>query len=407
MSSELVGGQRCDGGLANFVNRFSLALSEAGHRAVVLGPGDGETTGEGSRPVQTVRVTTTAADRCLDRLLLRRFNMTIGLLRLGESLARGVSAALAREPVDLVHYSHSGGIGRRRPRAVPTVVRLSTSTTLCRRAGGSDNQSRFAMWQQELLERRAMRSADGVYGPGRRAAEVVSAEIGRPVEVIESLFFVESTAGDDRVLVDRLGDADYLLFVGRLNVLKGVPTIAAVLAELLARHPGLRFAFAGREHAGYRGRTMAEHLLASAGPYRDRVVLLGELPHAQLYPIMARARAVVLPSLFDNFPNVGLEAMAHGRVVVATHGSSFEQMIVDGATGILSRPGDPAALLAAVERALALAPDAAAAIGDRAAAKVAEWRPERMLPRYLQYFSGVAAAFHRRRDTTSGAAGES
>ena len=49
--------------------------------------------------------------------------------------------------------------------------------------------------------------------------------------------------------------------------------------------------------------------------------MLDKLPHRQLYPVIAGARLVVLPSLIENLPNAGLEAMALGRAVIGTAGT--------------------------------------------------------------------------------------
>ncbi len=67
----------------------------------------------------------------------------------------------------------------------------------------------------------------------------------------------------------------------------------------------------------------------------SRLVLIDNLPHRQLYPIIAAARLVVLPSLVDNLPNACLEAMGLGTAVIGTTGASFEELITDGVNGFL------------------------------------------------------------------------
>jgi glycosyltransferase involved in cell wall biosynthesis len=60
--------------------------------------------------------------------------------------------------------------------------------------------------------------------------------------------------------------------------------------------------------------------------------------------VIRSAKLVILPSLFENLSNAGLEAMALGRPLVATHGTAFEEIIRDGVNGFLVEAGDAAAL---------------------------------------------------------------
>ncbi len=61
---------------------------------------------------------------------------------------------------------------------------------------------------------------------------------------------------------------------------------------------------------------------------------------------------MVLPSLWDPFPQVVLEAMANGLPVIASAVDGALEMVVDGETGILVPPGDAQALANAILRLL-------------------------------------------------------
>jgi glycosyltransferase involved in cell wall biosynthesis len=95
-------------------------------------------------------------------------------------------------------------------------------------------------------------------------------------------------------------------------------------------------------------------VVAGDGPLRSLVPgALGFLPHVELERLYASAAVVVLPSLHEGVPVCLLEAMAHGRAVVATNVGGMPELVEDGYTGILVEPGDPKALRAAIERLLA------------------------------------------------------
>ncbi|MCG8694760.1 MAG: glycosyltransferase, partial [Minwuiales bacterium] len=98
------------------------------------------------------------------------------------------------------------------------------------------------------------------------------------------------------------------------------------------------------------------------------VRLGGSLPQERLIAEMQTGAVVALPCIVsesgdrDGLPTVLLEAMALGLPVVTTTVSGGPEIVVDGETGSLCPPGDPAALAAALENLLAN-PDRAAAMG--------------------------------------------
>jgi glycosyltransferase involved in cell wall biosynthesis len=94
-------------------------------------------------------------------------------------------------------------------------------------------------------------------------------------------------------------------------------------------------------------------VVAGDGPLRARVPkALGFVPHDELQHLYARAAVVACPSRREGFGVACLEAMAHGRPVVATAVGGLRDLVVDGETGLVVPPRDPAALRSALERLL-------------------------------------------------------
>jgi glycosyltransferase involved in cell wall biosynthesis len=75
--------------------------------------------------------------------------------------------------------------------------------------------------------------------------------------------------------------------------------------------------------------------------------------------ILAGVDVLALTSRFEGFPNVVMEAMATGAVVVASDVGGCRELVVPGETGLIVPPGDPAAVAAAVLRVLRDPPRAA------------------------------------------------
>jgi glycosyltransferase involved in cell wall biosynthesis len=142
-------------------------------------------------------------------------------------------------------------------------------------------------------------------------------------------------------------DPPEVLFVGRLSREKGI-------RELVEATQGMNLVVAGD------------------GPLHSLVPeALGFVPHAEVERLLARAAVVVLPSHREGLPMVLLEAMAHGRAVVATPVGGIPSLVEDGKTGLLVPPGDAAAFRAAIERLLG-DPDLRKRLGAAARERVAE-----------------------------------
>jgi glycogen(starch) synthase len=158
-----------------------------------------------------------------------------------------------------------------------------------------------------------------------------------------------------------LANEPLLLFFGRLEWEKGVQDLIAALPRIRARHPGTRLVIAGK------GRQEQE-LLATARKHRVRraVDFVGHLSDRELRAALAAADAVVLPSRYEPFGIVALEAAAAGAPLVASTAGGLAEVVVDGRTGVAFPPGDVPAMAAAVDTVLR---DPAAAKSRARAAK--------------------------------------
>lgn len=141
--------------------------------------------------------------------------------------------------------------------------------------------------------------------------------------------------------------APLLLFVGRLEYEKGVQDLISGLREIRRSHPGTRLVLAGR------GR-MAEPLQAQARKLRvlRAVHFAGRLPDDELAAVLAAADAVVLPSRYEPFGIVALEAAAAGAPLVASTAGGLAEVVVHGQTGLSFAPADVAGLVQAVRTVL-------------------------------------------------------
>ncbi|GAB1693164.1 glycosyltransferase family 4 protein [Krasilnikovia sp. M28-CT-15] len=141
------------------------------------------------------------------------------------------------------------------------------------------------------------------------------------------------------------GDAALVSYAGRLVYEKGVQFLLAAVPQLRERHPGLRVVVAGE------------------GPYSDElraqaagqpgVTFTGFLGGHELAALMGASDCYVVPSLYEPFGMVALEAAAAGTPVAVADTGGLAEIVEPGASGVAFPPGDPGALAAAVGAVLA------------------------------------------------------
>ena len=134
------------------------------------------------------------------------------------------------------------------------------------------------------------------------------------------------------------GQGDYLLYIGRIERLKGLETLINV-----ARARSRRLIIAGTGS----WQDAVERQISTA----PNITFAGFVAGQALHHLIANARAVVVPSQwFENCPMSILEAKAMGRPVVAADIGGIPELVREGQDGFLFSPGDEMSLRQAFER---------------------------------------------------------
>jgi glycosyltransferase involved in cell wall biosynthesis len=212
-------------------------------------------------------------------------------------------------------------------------------------------------------------------------------EQGYPAELVEVVpngIQLVSNDGDTsgRSTLDVPEGARVVGEIARLCDVKGQRELLRALAQL----PGVHAVFAGEDlEAGGEYRRGLEREAAELG-IDDRVTFAGYRPAAEVLPALD---VFVLPSWIEGMPITVLEAMAHGKPVVATAVGGTAELVVDGETGVLVPPRDPDRLAEAI-RQLLDDPESARRLGKAGRARVAErFSAEAMSRRVLEIYDEV------------------
>ena len=168
-----------------------------------------------------------------------------------------------------------------------------------------------------------------------------------------------------------------LLYAGRLEPTKGIRGLLDAFA--LVRAPAtLRIAGRG---------SLADDVRAAAAA-DPRITYLGMLPREELYAEIEAARAVVLPSLYeDNGPLIILESQARAKAMIVTDRGGPPEFVRHEETGLVVDPASATALASAMER-LATDADLARTLGARAQEEV---RQEHSAARHYELLSRAYA----------------
>lgn len=124
-----------------------------------------------------------------------------------------------------------------------------------------------------------------------------------------------------------------VLFMGRLNAVKGLDILIPAFTRLAAAREDLFLVIAGPDD-GY-GEETAKRVRESG--QADRIILAGILEGEERLAALARANVFVLPSYGEGFSVAILEALAAGCPVVITHGCNFPE-VADTGAGMVVNP---------------------------------------------------------------------
>jgi len=139
-----------------------------------------------------------------------------------------------------------------------------------------------------------------------------------------------------------------ICFVGRLVWEKGPDLVVGAMAEVLKEFPTARAVIAG--HGAYR-----DHLIYQINDMRlqNRIHLAGFISDEERDQLYAVADLAVLPSRYEPFGIVALEAMVIGVPVVVAATGGLKDVVSDGATGLSVAPGRVDTLTQAILQTLA------------------------------------------------------
>jgi glycosyltransferase involved in cell wall biosynthesis len=194
-------------------------------------------------------------------------------------------------------------------------------------------------------------------------------KVPNPYEPSGALLGIKASQPNDGVVVG---------FVGRLEHRKGVVDLVDAIPQILEAEPKTSFRLIGRVSL-HRGtlEPFDAFIGRKLGRRRDRVCIVGACPLDQMPRQYSLLDLCVFPSIWENFPNVCLEAMSAGKPVVASRAGGMAEMLEFGG-GLLVPPRSPKELAAAVIK-MVRSPELRAAAGEQGRRQVLERYSSRVI----------------------------
>jgi D-inositol-3-phosphate glycosyltransferase len=276
-----------------------------------------------------------------------------------EEWTGGVAQVLGRlaahgEAVDLLHgnywLSAVAGHTLKHSLDLPLVTTFHTLELVKTRAGEAEPE---VAQQRTAGEQAAIGCSDAVLASSSvETEELVSLYDAEPSRVelvppgVDRAYFSPGDQAQARRAAGLPEDVPIVLFVGRVQPLKGLVTAVEAVGRLkaCAGRAGLAHLVVIGGPSGAKGRDEMARALAMVEAFdlTDRALVVPPQPHELLSTYYRAADACIVPSRSESFGLVALEAAACGIPVVASAVGGLTKLVEHGCTGYLVAPGDAA-----------------------------------------------------------------
>jgi glycosyltransferase involved in cell wall biosynthesis len=206
------------------------------------------------------------------------------------------------------------------------------------------------------LEKYDLKFTKNIYAPSYFLSKEMGKRFNKSIDVIETPYLPQFKDPDNSKLSEvqkKFGNKPYLIFFGRIALFKGAIDIADLLEDLFNQNQDINFLFVGKD-LGYKGKSTVDYIREKVSNYSDRIEIIEQVHHNQLFPLIKNAKAVVIPSRIENLSNASIESLALGKAIVASKNVSFEQVITESENGFLANHSNPKELLVAIQELLKL-----------------------------------------------------
>lgn len=268
------------------------------------------------------------------------------------------------------------------------IIRMHTPLFVLNKYNNTLNDN--GMKQLVFFENFPIMMADYVVSPCLVLARLTNEELSleKKVEILPHPIDLQSFPSHSNYI-----ESEKILYVGRLERRKGVIDFIKALIEFLPRYPKATACLIGGDtDTAPEGGSMKDYLYSLLPEeLHSRVRFIDRLPREDVLKEYQTSRFCVFPSLFENFPNVCLEAMASGIPVLVSHFSGMAEMVEHGESGMIFEAQNISDLVKKIERMYIMTFEQRAEMGKAARKRVEKcYSAEAINKQQIEYFIKIS-----------------
>lgn len=335
LSDYLPNNEKVGGGLQNYTYRTALALTEQGEAVTVITKFNNDSVNS-EFPFKnfSINIKPNKVVSFLNKITKHHIEGTLNLILEAKAFQKTIEDLGQFDVLQSPNYQYPALFVRKKYEKI--VVRASSYRPLWLESKHLDINTRLGITMENILYRRA----DAIIAPSQYIANVLSKKFNKKVSVIPTPIPETSNEEDQSWYQDKLQGVNYILFFGTMLKRKGLFVLAEAMKQVWLVHPEVKLVLIGHD-SKVDGKSVLEEAKNIMGEANgERIKHFGNLDHIKLWPVIKQSRFVVMPSLEDNCPNTMLEAMALGKVVLGTYGSSMDEFYPKSALRLLVDKGN-------------------------------------------------------------------
>jgi glycogen synthase len=280
---------------------------------------------------------------------------------------------------------------------IPMVVKLHTPVFFIKKLNGFYTKQSLKKrikniigWKtynkQNDTDYQLVKSADTICSPSVALREILKKEWHlNEVEIIPNIFLPEPSFVDIPISED---DCKVITYVGRLDVRKGIQSLIEAIPVVLKKNPDVKFRFIGGDgNAPGNGGSMKQYILSVLHQCAQNLEFVGYIHRDKIPSYISDTGIFVMPSIWENYPYVCMEAMSAGKAIIATRNGGMKEMLSNVNGGILIDPLKPKEIAKAILL-LLQNPKVRVEMGNNNRQKIQAW-PQDILRKVEEYYTAT------------------